>query len=76
MRTIKLCVSSRESTNWRFLRSFEGEPQGTFISFDCPALLSKVLTDKRWELLKLTTGAGPITIRQAAQIGAGRESGS
>ena len=67
MRTITLVVSSIESTNRRFLRSFEGEPQGTFISFDSPTLLFKVLTGKRWELLKLMTGAGPITIREAAR---------
>ncbi len=67
MRSITLVISSRESTSRRFLRSFEGEQQGTFISFDSPALLFKVLTGKRWELLKLRTGAGPITIREAAR---------
>jgi predicted transcriptional regulator len=67
MRIVTLAVSSRESTNQRFLRSFEGEAQGTFISFDSPALLFKVLTGKRWELLKLMTGAGPLTIREAAR---------
>jgi predicted transcriptional regulator len=67
MRTITLVISSRESTNRRFLRAFDGEPQGAFISFDSPTLLFKVLTGKRWELLKLMTGAGPITIREAAR---------
>lgn len=67
MRTITLVVSSREAINQRFLRTFEGEPQGTFISFDSPTLLFKVLTGKRWELLKLMTGAGPITIRETAR---------
>jgi predicted transcriptional regulator len=37
------------------------------VSFDSPALLFKVLTGKRWELLKLMTGAGPMTIREAAR---------
>lgn len=67
MRTITLVVSSREKTNRRFLGAFEGESQGTFISFESPALLFKVLTSKRWELLKIMTGAGPITIREAAR---------
>lgn len=67
MRTVTLLISSRESTNRRFLRSFEGEKQGVFISFESPALLFKVLTGKRRELLKLMTGAGPITIREAAR---------
>ena len=27
----------------------------------------KVISDKRWDLLKVMTGAGPITIREAAR---------
>jgi predicted transcriptional regulator len=60
-------VSSREEANHRFLRAFEGEPQGEIISFETPALLLKVLTQKRWELLSMMTGAGPITLREAAR---------
>jgi predicted transcriptional regulator len=67
MRTITLAISSREIANRRFLQSFEGEEQGTVISFESPALLFKVLTGKRWELLKLMTGAGPMTIRETAR---------
>jgi len=29
--------------------------------------LFKVISDKRWDLLKVMTGAGPITIREAAR---------
>ena len=67
MRTVTLVVSSRKKTNRRFLRALEGESQGTFISFESPALLFKVLTSKRWELLKVMTGAGPLSIREAAR---------
>lgn len=67
MRTVILEVSSREETNRRLLRAFEGRPQGAFISFETPALLFKVLTQKRWELLAALTGAGPITLREAAR---------
>lgn len=67
MRTVTLEVSSREKINKRFLRAFDGESQGAFISFDSPALLFKVLSGKRWELLKVMTGAGPMTIREAAR---------
>ena len=67
MRTVTLEVSSREKINERFLRAFEGEPQGEFISFDSPELLFKVISGKRWELLKVMTGAGPMTIREAAR---------
>jgi len=37
------------------------------ISFASPELLWKVLTVKRWELLKAMCGAGPITVREAAR---------
>jgi len=67
MRTVTLDVSSREEANRRLLRAFEGEPQGAFISFETPVLLFKVLTQKRWELLSVLTGAGPVTLREAAR---------
>jgi predicted transcriptional regulator len=37
------------------------------ISFATPELLWKVLTAKRWELLKAMCGAGPMSIREAAR---------
>ena len=37
------------------------------ISFVTPELLWKVLTAKRWELLKALCGAGPVTMREAAR---------
>ncbi len=67
MRTVTLEVSSREDADRRFLRAFEGEPPGELISFESPALLFKVLTQKRWELLSMMTGAGPMTLREAAR---------
>lgn len=67
MHTVTLEVSSREETNRRFLRAFEGEAHGETISFETPALLFKVLTQKRWELLSALTGAGAMTLREAAR---------
>ncbi len=67
MRTVTLEVSSRDKIAQRFLRAFEGEPQGTFISFETPELLFRVISGKRWALLKVMTGAGPMTIREAAR---------
>jgi predicted transcriptional regulator len=67
MRTVTLAVSSRGNTNTRVLRSFAGEAQGDIISFESPALLFKVLSGKRWQLLNLMTGAGPMTIRELAR---------
>jgi predicted transcriptional regulator len=37
------------------------------ISFATPELLWRVLTKKRWELLKTLCGAGPVSIREAAR---------
>ncbi len=67
MRTVILGISSREKINNRFLEAFQGKQQGAFISFDSPALLFKVLSGKRWDLLKVMTGAGPLSIRETAR---------
>ena len=37
------------------------------IGFATPELLWKVLSAKRWELLKILCGAGPVSIREAAR---------
>jgi predicted transcriptional regulator len=37
------------------------------ISFASPELLWKVLTAKRWELLKALCGAGPVSVREASR---------
>jgi predicted transcriptional regulator len=37
------------------------------ISFASPELLWKVLTAKRWQLLKALCSAGPVTVREAAR---------
>ena len=68
MRTVMLGVASREETTRRFVRAMEmGEKQGAFISFESPALLWKVLTPKRWDILKAMTGAGPLALREIAR---------
>ena len=68
MRIVILGVSSRKKSNKRLIRAFKGKPQGTFISFESPKLLFKVLSGKKWDLLKVMTGAGPISIREAARL--------
>jgi predicted transcriptional regulator len=52
-----------------FVRAWEtGKPEKSArISFATPELLWKVLTAKRWELLKVLCGAGPMSIREAAR---------
>ena len=72
MRTVTLGVSSLEETMRRAEAAFRGEPQGEFISFASIGLLWKVLTPRRWDLLKAMAGQGPMTIREAARR-AGRD---
>ena len=52
-----------------FLKTWKsGKPETSArISFATPELLWKVLTAKRWELLKALCGAGPVSIREAAR---------
>jgi len=40
---------------------------GPLISFATPDLLCKVLTAKRWEILRVMTGAGALSLREVAQ---------
>jgi len=67
MHTVTLGLSSRQKTNKRLLEAFKGKSQGEFISFESPALLFKMLSGNRWELLKIMTGAGAISIREASR---------
>ncbi len=67
MKTVTLGIASREKINTRFLESFNGKPQGSFISFESPAVLFKVLSGHRWALLKMMTGTGAMSIREAAR---------
>ena len=67
MRKVTLEVASRDAVNRRFRNALAGKAQGTRLSFESPALLIKVLSGRRWDLLKVMTGAGPMTIREAAR---------
>ena len=67
MTTVTIGVSTTEQTTARMRQAFEGEAQGVFISFPSPELLWKIITPKRWEILRALTGAGPIAIREIAR---------
>ena len=67
MRTVTLTLSTREETNRRFLHAFDGKSQESLLTFESPSLLFTLLTAERWELLKMMTGAGAITVREAAE---------
>lgn len=69
MKTVTLDVRSPSDAMADFTQAWKtGKPQRSArISFSTPELLWKVLTEKRWELLKALCGAGPMSIREAAR---------
>ena len=67
MKTVTISVSSMDKTKRRFLAAFKGKPQGAHISFPTVELLWKVLTPNRMALVRALTGAGTISIREAAR---------
>jgi len=74
MKTVTLDVRAPADSMADFVHAWKaGKPQRTArVSFATPELLWRVLTEKRWELLKVLCGAGPVSIREAARR-AGRD---
>ena len=69
MKTVTLDIQTPADSMADFVRAWKtGNPQESArISFATPELLWRVLTQKRWELLKALCGAGPVSIREAAR---------
>jgi predicted transcriptional regulator len=69
MKTVTLDVCPQSEAMADFVRVWKtGERQKSArISFATPDLLWKVLTAKRWELLKALCGVGPVSMREAAR---------
>jgi predicted transcriptional regulator len=72
VKTVTLSVANRRAVKQRALDAFSGKRRGAHISFASADLVWKVLTAKRWELLKAMAGGGPVTLREAARR-AGRD---
>ena len=68
MKTVTLDVRSPGTALAEALATVKsGRPQrAARISFASPELLWRVLTAKRWEVLKALCGAGPVSIRETA----------
>jgi predicted transcriptional regulator len=69
VKTVTLDVRAPNESMAEFVRAWKtGKAERSArISFATPELLWKVLTAKRWELLKAMCGAGPMSIREAAR---------
>lgn len=74
MKTVILDVRSPDEAMQDFGQAWKTgkASKNARISFANPELLWKVLTAKRWELLKALCSAGPVSIREAARR-AGRD---
>lgn len=69
MKTVILEVRSPGEGMAEFAQAWKsGKPhRAARIGFATPELLWKVLSTKRWELLKALCGAGPVSIRETAR---------
>lgn len=67
MSTVTIEVATREEIDARTLRAFNGEHQGSFISFPTIEALLKVITAKRLQVIRSMLGAGAVSIREVAR---------
>lgn len=69
MKTVTLEVRDPGDSMAEFVQAWRSgkAAKGDRICFATPELLWKVLTAKRWELLKAMCGSGPLTVREAAR---------
>ena len=69
MRTVTLDVRDPSDSLGDFVQTWKAgkAEESARISFATPELLWKVLNARRWELLKVLCGAGPVSIREAAR---------
>lgn len=68
MKTVTIDVRPLADTLGDFTQAWKsGKASASRISFESPELLFKVLSGKRWELLNAMTGAGAMSIREAAR---------
>lgn len=74
MKTVVLDVRSPKEAMNDFTNAWKTRKaqKSARISFATPELLWQVLTAKRWELLKVLCGPGPVSIREVARR-AGRD---
>ncbi len=69
MNTVVLEVSTLAETLDDVARAMQSghAEQEARIAFATPELLWRVLSAKRWQLIKILCGAGPVSIREAAR---------
>jgi len=67
MAAVTIGIADVGDTKKRMRRAFAGHREGAFIGFASIELMWKVITPKRWELMRAIAGAGPLAIREIAR---------
>jgi predicted transcriptional regulator len=68
MKTVTFEVSNLKAVGDRFITAWKtGKAQKSRISFASVEVMFRVLTERRWALLKAMAGQGPMSIREAAR---------
>ena len=67
MKTVTFEVSSFADVERRARAAFKGKKQGARVSFATPQLMFRVMTAKRWDIIRVMAGAGPMTLRALAR---------
>jgi len=68
MRTVHIGVSDATDVKARAKAAFKGSAQGERISFTSLALMHRILTPNRWDVLKAMMGRGEIGVRELARM--------
>lgn len=67
MNTVTLGVASIDEAKERLAAAFRDEPQGQRICFASVDLLWKIISPKRWDIIRAMTGQGSLAIREVAR---------
>lgn len=67
MAAVTIGIADVEETKKRMRRAFRGHEEGAFIGFASVEIMWKVITPKRWQLMRAIAGAGPLAIREIAR---------
>ncbi len=68
MNQVTIEVASRAATNARFVEAWKTrKPAGAFITFPTVEALWSALSPKRWEIVQMLCGAGPVSLREVAR---------
>lgn len=68
MNTVTIGVATEADMRRRTAASFRGRKQGEWITFSSVELLWKVMTPRRWELVRAMAGKGPMSVRGVARL--------